>query len=95
MLDSAIFIKLSFVFIIVEYKVVLPLFCIDVASWNSWSMLFPRILTYLNSISPLNFFRGVPGFFRLLERRFAPLITGSLLKASVSFFFTKTSVPET
>ena len=74
MLDSAILIKFSFVFIIVEYRVVLPLFYIDVASWNSWSMLLPSMFIYLNSISPLNFFIGVPILLRLLDRRFTPLI---------------------
>ena len=95
MLDSAIFIKFSFVLIIVEYKVVLPLFYIDVASWNSWSILLPSIFTCLNSISPLSFLRGVPGFYKLLERRFTPLIADSLLITSVSFLLTIISVPDT
>lgn len=37
-------------------------------------MLLPRMFIYLNSISPLNFFIGVPILLRLLDRRFTPLI---------------------
>ena len=37
-------------------------------------MLLPSMFIYLNSISPLNFFIGVPILLRLLDRRFTPLI---------------------
>ena len=53
------------------------------------------MLIYLYSSAPLNYFKGVSGFFRLLDRRFTPLIYAySLPNLSISMLFTNVSVPE-